>query len=108
MDKSNKEIFREIARRCTIDVAISLSGRELTNGRGNVVNEAKTGKAYRSPFRPDRNPSFSFYNGESGCVRWKDFGKGESGGDLIDLVVKGRDIDRPEAAKLIDQEMHLG
>ena len=50
MRKSNTEIFREIARRCTIDVAISLSGRELTNGRGNVVNDAKIGKAYRSLF----------------------------------------------------------
>ena len=106
MRKSNTEIFREIARRCTIDVAISLSGGKLTNGRGNVVNDAKIGKAYRSPFRADRKPSFSFYNGESGCVRWKDFGKGKSG-DLIDLVVKGRDIKRDKAAKLIDQELHL-
>ena len=106
MDKSNTDIFREIARRCTIDVAISLSGGELLNGRGNVVNDAKIGKCYRSPIREDRNPSFSFHNGKSGWVRWKDFGTGESG-DLIQLVAKGRGILRPEAAKLIDQEMHL-
>ena len=106
MDKSNKEIFREIARRCIIDVAISLSGRTLVNGRGNAVNDAKTGKCYRSPLRVDRKPSFSFHNGKNGCVRWKDFGTGESG-DLIDLVVEGRGILRPEAAKLIDQELHL-
>jgi len=104
--KSNTDIFREIARRCTIDVAISLSGRELTNGRGSVINHAEIGKTYRSPFRSDQNPSFSFYNGKSGWVRWKDFGTGESG-DLIQLVAKGRGILRPEAAKLIDQEMHL-
>ena len=107
MGKSNTEIFREIARRCTIDVAISLSGRTLVNGRGNAVNDAKTGKCYRSPLRVDRNPSFSFYNGESGCVRWKDFGEEKSGGDLIQLVAIGRNIGRPEAAKLIDQEMRL-
>ena len=106
MGKSNTDIFREIARRCTIDVAISLSGRELLNGRGNAVNDAKIGKAYRSPLRVDRKPSFSFRNGESGCVRWKDFGTGESG-DLINLVAKGREITRPEAAKLIDQKMPL-
>ena len=106
MGKSNTDIFREIARRCTIDVAISLSGRELTNGRGSVINHAEIGKTYRSPFRSDQNPSFSFYNGKSGWVRWKDFGTGESG-DLIQLVAKGRGITRPEAAKLIDQEMHL-
>ena len=106
MDKSNTDIFREIARRCTIDVAISLSSRELTNGRGNVVNHAEIGKTYCSPLRVDRKPSFSFHNGKSGWVRWKDFGTGESG-DLIQLVAKGRGILRPEAAKLIDQEMHL-
>ena len=106
MGKSNTDIFREIARRCTIDVAISLSSRELTNGRGNVVNHAEIGKVYRSPLRVDRKPSFSFHNGKSGWVRWKDFGTGESG-DLIQLVAKGRGITRPEAAKLIDQEMHL-
>ena len=106
MDKSNTDIFREIARRCTIDVAISLSGGKLVNGRGNVVNDAKTGKCYRSPLRVDRNPSFSFYNGENGCVRWKDFGTGKSG-DLIQLVAKGLGITRPEAAQLIDQEMRL-
>jgi hypothetical protein len=39
MGKSNTHIFREIARRCTIDVAISLSGVKLTNGRGNAVND---------------------------------------------------------------------
>ena len=56
MDKSNTDIFREIARRCTIDVAISLSSRELTNGRGNVVNHAEIGKTYCSPLRVDRTP----------------------------------------------------
>ena len=106
MGKSNTDIFREIARRCTIDVAISLSGGKLTNARGNVVNEAKSGKRYRSPLRVDRKPSFSFYNGESGWVLWKDFGTGESG-DLIKLVVMGRKITRAETAKLIDQELHL-
>ena len=106
MDKSNTDIFREIARRCTIDVAISLSGGELVNGRGNVVNDAKTGKCYRSPLRVDRKPSFSFYDGPNGWIKWKDFGTGKSG-DLIHLVAMGRGILRPEAAKLIDQEMRL-
>ena len=75
--------------------------------RGNVVNDAKIRKGYRSPLRVDRKPSFSFHNGKSGCVRWKDFGTGESG-DLIDLVAKGREITRTEAAKLIAQELNLG
>ena len=106
MRKSNAHIFDEIARRCTIDVAIRLSGGKLVDGRGNVVNHAEIGKTYCSPLRVDRKPSFSFHNRKSGCVRWKDFGTAESG-DLIQLVAIGRTIGRSEAAKLIDQELRL-
>lgn len=49
----------------------------------------------RSPFRPDRSPSFSLYdNGR----RWKDFATGE-GGDAIDFIAKACAVDNEEAMR---------
>ena len=46
----------------------------------------RNGKACRSPFRPDRNPSFSIYMDGR---RWKDHATGE-GGDAADFCAKAR------------------
>lgn len=45
-----------------------------------AFSEIVIGKKYRSPFREDRNPSFSFFvNNRSGRLWWVDWGTGEKG-----------------------------
>ena len=40
-----------------------------------------------SPFRDDKNPSFSiYYDKKTGKIRWRDFGTNESGG-IFDLLM---------------------
>jgi hypothetical protein len=56
-------------------------------------------KSCRSPFRSDRNPSFSVY---ADGRRWKDFGT-EEGGDVVDFVAKALDESKSEAAKILIQ-----
>ena len=51
-----------------------------------------------SPFRPDKNPSFSVYS-EGGFDRWKDFGSGENG-DVLDLIQKAKGVGTAEALVL--------
>lgn len=50
----------------------------------------------RSPFRPDRTPSFSIYDGGR---RWKDFATGAHG-DVIDFIATARQVDAREATRL--------
>lgn len=58
------------------------------------------GKSCRSPFRDDRNASFSIF--DKGRA-WKDHATGE-GGDQIDFVVKARSFDKADAIRwFIDQ-----
>ena len=57
----------------------------------------RNGKACRSPFRPDRNPSFSIYMDGR---RWKDHATGE-GGDAADFCAKARNLSREEGARLL-------
>ena len=53
----------------------------------------------RSPFREDKNPSFTIYAGDR---RWCDHGTGE-GGDAVDFVAQAYDLSKSEAArKLIE------
>lgn len=53
----------------------------------------------RSPFREDKNPSFTIY---AGGQRWCDHGTGE-GGDAVDFIAQACDLSKSEAArKLID------
>ena len=52
-------------------------------------------KMCRSPFRPDRTPSFSIHHEGR---RWKDFGTGE-GGDVIDFIAHACQIDPDEAIR---------
>ena len=49
----------------------------------------------RSPFRPDKTPSFSIYEGGR---KWKDFGTGESG-DVIDFIATARQITTAQALR---------
>jgi hypothetical protein len=57
----------------------------------------KNGKACRSPFRPDRNPSFSIYKNGN---KWKDHATGE-GGDAADFCAKARNLSKEEGARLL-------
>ncbi len=50
----------------------------------------------RSPFRPDRSPSFSIYDDGR---RWKDFGTGAHG-DVIDFIATARQVDIRTATRL--------
>lgn len=47
----------------------------------------------RSPFRPDKHPSFSIYDGGQ---RWKDQASGE-GGDVIDFIARAEGRERRDA-----------
>jgi hypothetical protein len=49
----------------------------------------------KSPFRPDRTPSFSIF---AGGRRWKDFGTGE-GGDVIDFIGAACGLAKGEAVR---------
>ena len=52
-------------------------------------------KAVRSPFRDDKNPSFSIYdNGK----RWKDHGTGEHG-DAADFLAKAKNLSKADACR---------
>jgi hypothetical protein len=51
------------------------------------------GKSCHSPFREDKNPSFSIYDEGR---RWKDFSTGE-GGDVIDFIERAVDSDASKA-----------
>lgn len=57
--------------------------------------EGKPSLCCRSPFREDRNPSFSVYDDG---LRWKDFASGEAG-DAIDFLSKARGIENREAVR---------
>ncbi|MCF7784680.1 MAG: hypothetical protein K9N47_01080 [Prosthecobacter sp.] len=58
--------------------------------------EGQPGASCRSPFRPDKNPSFSITkNGQ----RWKDFGTGQ-GGDVIDFIAMARQISTAQALRV--------
>lgn len=53
------------------------------------------GRSCSSPFRDDRNPSFSVYREATGD-RWKDHGEG-CGGDVLDLIEKAKGCGTAEA-----------
>jgi hypothetical protein len=57
--------------------------------------EGEPAERCRSPFREDRNPSFSIYKGGR---RWKDYGTG-AGGDVIDFIAMARQISKGEATR---------
>ncbi|HAL70688.1 MAG TPA: hypothetical protein DCP71_02835 [Verrucomicrobiales bacterium] len=53
------------------------------------------GASVKSPFRPDRHPSFSIF-AEDLC--WKDHATGE-GGDVIDFLARACQVDKAEATR---------
>jgi CHC2 zinc finger/Toprim-like len=55
----------------------------------------KPGRCCRSPFREDRNPSFSIYDGGR---RWKDHATGE-GGDVVDFLARALNLSNEDACK---------
>ena len=59
----------------------------------------KPGRSCGSPFREDRNPRFSVYDGDR---RWKDHATGE-GGDAVDFLVRALNLSNEDARrKLIE------
>ncbi len=58
--------------------------------------EGQPGASCRSPFRPDKNPSFSI---SKDGKRWKDYGTGQSG-DVIDFIAVARQVSTREALKV--------
>lgn len=53
------------------------------------------GRICRSPFREDRNPSFSIYDGDA---RWADHGTGD-GGDAIDFLAVATGVSAADAVR---------
>jgi hypothetical protein len=58
--------------------------------------QGKPAASCRSPFREDKNPSFSI---SKDGKRWKDYGTGQ-GGDVIDFIAMARQITTAEALKV--------
>lgn len=62
----------------------------------NLPGQPRLG-ANRSPFRKDKNPSFSIY---AGGTRWKDFATGESG-SVVDFVALAQGITSTAACSVV-------
>lgn len=72
----------------TIDKTELLQSLRETDILSSMLPEVKTVPCkISSPFREDRNPSFSLFIGQGNHICFKDFGTGE-GGDLISLYCK--------------------
>ncbi len=61
-----------------------------------------------SPFREDRNPSFSFKGYPNGVIIWRDWGTGESGDAFNFVMHVYNNCNFAEALKHIDEDLHLG
>ena len=59
----------------------------------------KPGRSCNSPFREDRNPSFSIYDGGR---KWKDHATGE-GGDAVDFVAAACNLSPEDGAEALDR-----
>ena len=103
----NKEIFSRIAAACSASDVLILSGKWLKDAFGNSTQEPKMGKSYCSPLRDDKNPSFTFYIGRKGDVRFKDHGTGKSG-SMINLLSELLSVSCACAAEKIDSHLRLG
>ena len=107
LSEPNSTIFQKIALACTLPVAVELAGVSLIDGKGRSTEHPKTNKGYRSPFRHDQNPSFSFFkHSGSRCLSFKDYATDDRG-NLIKFVSMGLGCSYPDAARLIDQKMNL-
>lgn len=100
--------FAEIARRCSIHDALSITGLSLKDSRGREVAPPSGSGSFRSPFREDSNPSFSLFRDKSD-EHWcfKDHATGDAG-NMITFVKLGCGLSsNGEAAALIDRELKL-
>ena len=104
---NNKEIFRRIAAACSTSDPLRIAGVSLSDGNGHSVQEPRVGKSYCSPLREDRNPSFTFYVGRAGDLRFRDHGTGKSG-SMINLLAELLKVSPAAAAGLIDEDLKLG
>lgn len=105
----NNAIFEEVARRCSISDALSITGLRLKDLRGRDVAPPSSGRGtYRSPFREDSNPSFSLFCDQSdGHWCFKDHATGDCG-NMINFVKVGCSLGSSrEAAALIDKELRM-
>ena len=101
-------LFEEIARRCSINDALSITGLLLKDSGGREVAPPSGNGSFRSPFREDSNPSFSLFRDKSD-QHWcfKDHATGDAG-NMITFVKLGRGLSsNGEAAALIDKELKL-
>lgn len=100
--------FEEIARRCSINDALSITGLSLKDSGGREVAPPSGSGSFRSPFREDSNPSFSLFCDKTD-QHWcfKDHATGDAG-NMITFVKLGRGLgSNGEAAALIDKELKL-
>lgn len=104
---NNKEIFRRIAAACSASDVLNISGISLRDSFGNSIVDPKIGKSYRSPLRKDKHPSFTFYIGRAGDVRFKDHGTQKSG-SMINLLSELLTVSCASATEMIDNHLSLG
>jgi len=71
-----------------------------------IIGIDRVGQITLSPFREEKNPSFSLYRNKSGVLCWKDFSSGESG-DCITLVMKLNGVDFKGALDIITNMFNL-
>ena len=103
----NKEIFSRISAACSTSDPLRIAGVSISDGNGHSVQEPRVGKSYCSPLREDRTPSFTFYVGRAGDLRFRDHGTGKSG-SMINLLAELLKVSPAAAAELIDEDLKLG
>jgi len=105
----SSSIFEEIARRCSISEALSITGLSLKDSGGRAVAPPSGSGSFRSPIREDSNPSFSLFRDKSD-QHWcfKDHATGDAG-NMIIFVKLGLGLSsNGDAAKRIDKVLRLG
>jgi len=60
-----------------------------------------------SPLRNDKNPSFSFFQTQSGKWMWKDFNPAYGSGDVFDFVMIKEGVDFIQALRIIQEAFNL-
>jgi hypothetical protein len=103
----NKQIFSRISAACSASDPLRIAKVTLFDGNGRAIPNPSVGKSYRSPIREDRDPSFTFYVGRAGDLRFKDHGTGKSG-SMINLLAELLKVSPAVAAELIDEDLKLG
>jgi DNA primase len=74
-----------------------------------VATDFKLGKAFSSPLREDKNPSFSIYlDKSSGRYLFKDHAQDNVKGDIVKFVMLLHNLDFKSALSRINQDMVLG